>query len=59
MNWLIEHQTTLVLLLFPLVGLLVVIREARNAPEGWDCPDCGYEVVGQDKCPWCGFEEKL
>lgn len=48
----------MIYLLIVLVVLLVVIREARKAPEGWECPGCGYEVVEPGPCPFCGFKRE-
>jgi len=25
----------------------------RRAPEGWECPWCKGEVIGESICPWC------
>jgi len=30
------------------------IWEFTHAPEGWVCPYCQGEVIGQRVCPWCG-----
>jgi rubrerythrin len=44
----------IILIIIFLAIILAMVAETWNAPEGWICPRCGSEVIGEDKCAYCG-----